>query len=198
MFIAVGLSFLSCLQAYISHELPRGVITIHPPVFFKRHNFSGHIFQKRFRTLLGYSLPHLLVNKFQKHVALRWICIEKSDVSRRRWLPPPPSTSQLLDKIGTKFQRLAHVFGGKVSNNTIGNTVRRNQTSEIQDGGLQSGNTYILTCRQDSNEIPTAIPMFLGGKISNGTIGNAVRRNQKSEIQDGGLQSGNTYTLTCI
>jgi len=43
----------------------------HPPVFFKRHIFSVHIFQKRFRTPLGYSLSHLLVNKFQKHFAPR-------------------------------------------------------------------------------------------------------------------------------
>jgi len=33
---------------------------------------------------------------------------------------------------------------------------------------------------------------------SNGTIGNTVRRNRKSEIQDGGLQSGNTYRSRII
>jgi hypothetical protein len=32
----------------------------------------------------------------------------------------------------------------------------------MQDGGLQPGNTYISTCRHDSNELLTAIPMFSG------------------------------------
>jgi len=68
--------------------------------------------------------------------------------------------SRLVDMISTKFQRLPLGFRGKVSNGTIGNTVRRNRKSEIQDGGLQSGNTYISTCRHDSNNILTAIPMF--------------------------------------
>jgi len=93
------------------------------------------------------------------------------------WLPPP--RSQLLDKIGTKFQRLPHVFGGKESNGTIGNTVRRNRKSEIQDSGLQSGNTHISTCRHDNNEIPTAMANVFGGKVCNGNIGNTVRRNRK-------------------
>jgi len=35
--------------------------------------------------------------------------------------------------------------------------------------------------------------MFFGGKVSNGTIGNTVLRNRKSEIQDGVLQSGKTF-----
>jgi len=87
--------------------------------------------------------------------------------------------SRLVDMIATKFQRLPHVFGCKESNSTIGNTVRRNRKSEIQDGGLQSGNTYISTCRHDSNEIPTATPYVFGGKVSNGNIGNTVRRNRK-------------------
>jgi len=74
----------------------------------------------------------------------------------------PIPWSQLLDKLGTKFHRLPHVFGDKESNGTIGNTVRRNRKSEIQEGGLQSGNTYISSCRHDSNNILTAIPMFFG------------------------------------
>jgi len=61
--------------------------------------------------------------------------------------------SRLVDMTATKFQRLPYVFGDKVSNGTIGNTVRRNWKSENQDGGLQSGNTYISTCGHDSNNI---------------------------------------------
>jgi len=117
-------------------------------VFFKRH-----IFPRTFFTPLGYSLPHFVVHIFQKHFAPRRICIEKCEVPRE--LPPP--RSHLLDKIGTKFQRLLPCFWG---HGTIGNTVRRNRTSEIQDGGLQSGNTFISTYRHDSNNILTAIPMF--------------------------------------
>jgi len=90
-----------------------------------------------------------------------------------------------------------HVFGDKKSNGTTGNTVRRNRKSEIRDGGLQSGNTHISTCKHDSNEIPTPTPMFSGARYPNGTIGNTVRRNRKSEIHDGGLQSGNAYISTC-
>jgi len=90
-----------------------------------------------------------------------------------------PSRSQLLDKIGTKFQRLPPCFRGKESNGTIGNTVRRNRKSEIQDGGLQSGNTYIWTCKHDSNEIPTATPHVFWGKVSHGDIEYNVRRDRK-------------------
>jgi len=56
------------------------------------------------------------------------------------------------------FNGYPHAFGDKESNSTIGNTVRRKRKSEIQYGGLQSGNTYISTCRHDSNYILTAIP----------------------------------------
>jgi len=74
-----------------------------------------------------------------------------------------PPRSQLIDKIGTKFQRLTrYMFGGKESNGTIGNTVRRYRKSEIQDGGLQSGKTYISTCRHNIIKIITAIRMFSG------------------------------------
>jgi len=66
----------------------------HPPVFSKRHIFSVQCFQKCFRIPLGYSLSHLLVNKFQKHFAPRWICIEKSKVPRGGGYHPP--RSQLL------------------------------------------------------------------------------------------------------
>jgi len=123
-------------------------------VFFKRH-----IFQKRFRKLLGYSLQHLLVHKLKIYFAPRWICIEKSEVPKGGYHPP---RSQLLDKIGTKFQRLPPVFRDKESNCTIGNTFQRYRKSEIQDGGLQSGNTNNSTCRHNSNNILTAIPMFSG------------------------------------
>jgi len=64
--------------------------------------------------------------------------------------------SRLVDMIAMKFQWLPPCFWSKVSNGTIGNTVRRNRKSEIKDGGLQSGNTYISTSRHDSNEMPTA------------------------------------------
>jgi len=60
--------------------------------------------------------------------------------------------------------------GGKESNGTIVNTVRRNRKSEIQDGGLQSGNTYISPCGHDSNNILRVIPMILGSSNSIGLL----------------------------
>jgi len=54
-------------------------------------------------------------------------------------------------------------------------TVRRNRKSEIQDGGLQSGNMYISTCRHDRNGIPTVIPMFSGQVIQYMTARNTMR-----------------------
>jgi len=86
-------------------EQPRGWLP--PHVFFNRHNSSARIFQKRFRTL-----PHLLVHKFQNKFAPTWISIEKSEVPRGTGYHPHPR-SQLLDKIGTKFQQLPLCFQGQ-------------------------------------------------------------------------------------
>jgi len=69
------------VDCHLTLELPRGG-GYHPSVFSKRHIFSVQIFQKRFRIPLGYSLPHLLVNKFQENFAPRSVCIEKSEVPR--------------------------------------------------------------------------------------------------------------------
>jgi len=53
-------------------------------------------------------------------------------------------------------------FDDDHSNGTIGETVRCDRTLKIQDGGLWTFKMYISACTQDSNDIPTAIPMFLG------------------------------------
>ena len=55
---------------------------------------------------------------------------------------------------------------------------------KIQDGGSQTGSTYISASRQDSNSVSTANPIF-GIQQFNGAITNTVRCYRKLEIQDG-------------
>ena len=57
----------------------------------------------------------------------------------------------------------AHVFGVNILNGAIGDTVRCNRMSEIQDGGsITQVHVSQRIYAQDCNEIPTAIPMFSG------------------------------------
>ena len=49
-----------------------------------------------------------------------------------------PLVSQLVDEIGTKFQRLPHVFGVQQLNGSSLDAVRPNRKSEIQHGGPKS------------------------------------------------------------
>ena len=67
----------------------------------------------------------------------------------------------------------------------------------FQDGRRQTGSTYISACRPDSNEIPTATPMFLGSGNTVLVFFNPIRCNRKSEIQHGGRQTGSTYISAC-
>ena len=62
--------------------------------------------------------------------------------------------------IATKFQQLYPCFLDGQPNDTTMKTVRRNQMSEKQDGGRQTGSTYISASRLDSNTVPTATPHF--------------------------------------
>src|SRR5664279_238735 len=59
-----------------------------------------------------------------------------------------------------------HVFGVQELNGDNPNTIRCNRKSEIQDGGRQTGSTFISASIPDSNEIPTATPMFSGSRNS--------------------------------
>src|SRR5664279_4735059 len=59
-----------------------------------------------------------------------------------------------------------HVFGVQELNGDNPNTTRCNRKSEIQDGGRQTGSTYISASIADSNETPTATPMFSGARNS--------------------------------
>ena len=52
------------------------------------------------------------------------------------------------------------VFGVKLFNDAIGNTVKCNRKSEIQHGDSRNASTGISAYTRESNEIPTAIPMF--------------------------------------
>ena len=62
-----------------------------------------------------------------------------------------------------------------------------NPEVRIQYGGLRSGNTNFSTCRQDMNEIATAISMFWGFQLSDGIGCDADQPNRELENQDGGL-----------
>src|SRR5664279_5912564 len=56
---------------------------------------------------------------------------------------PEVVISQLPDKIETKFQRLNRYFWVQELSGTIALTVRHNRKSVFQDGGRQTGSTYI-------------------------------------------------------
>ena len=56
-----------------------------------------------------------------------------------------------------------------------------------QYGGLRSVSTNFSACRQDRNELATAITMFWEVQLSHGIGGEADQPNRRLEIQDGGL-----------
>src|SRR5664279_1027189 len=59
-----------------------------------------------------------------------------------------------------------HVFGVQELNGDNPITALCNWKSEIQDGGRQTGSTYISASIADSNGISTATPMFSGSRNS--------------------------------
>ena len=62
--------------------------------------------------------------------------------------------------------------------------VRRKRSSEIQDGRRHTGSTYNSACRQDTDTIPTATPMFSESRIPTALlwIMSGVRGVQKSKM----------------
>jgi hypothetical protein len=74
---------------------------------------------------------------------------------------PEVLVSRLVDQIAARFQRLPQVFEVQQSNCDIPDIMRCNRKSIIEDGGRQTGNTYISASRQDSNPISTATPRLL-------------------------------------
>ena len=93
---------------------------------------------------------------------------------------------RLLEKIATPFERLTPIFGVLVFNDAISNTVRFNRKSDFQDGGRQTGSTYISASTQYSKTVRTANPSILWVKQLDGDIANTVRCNGKSAFEDGG------------
>ena len=61
-----------------------------------------------------------------------------------------------------------------------------NRKWEIQDGGLQTSNTCKSACKIDSNEIPSAIPMFSEYSYPMEQVKDQTDRNRKRKIQGGG------------
>jgi len=74
----------------------------------------------------------------------------------------------------------SYVFKVHLSNKTTGDFVRvwLNRKWKIQDGGLQTGSTFVTACRQYINEVPTAISVC-EFQLPNKTINNVVRSNWK-------------------
>jgi len=75
------------------------------------------------------------------------------------------------------------VFGVTHSNRTCIDTIRLNwkKIESRKDSGFYTSNTYISVCIQDKNEIPTALPCFLGSVIQAKITesGNKKRPNRK-------------------
>jgi hypothetical protein len=92
-------------------------------------------------------------------------CATEPEVENQRWRLLAASKlevliSQLPDRIATQSQRLPQVFEVQQSNCDIPYIVRCNRKSVIEDGGRQTGSTYISGSRQDSNAISTVTPRF--------------------------------------
>ena len=75
---------------------------------------------------------------------------------------PEVLISQLVDEIETPFQELPLIFRVEQLNSTIVQHTRHKGSPEIQDGGLQTGSTYISACRRDRKAMSRAIPPFSG------------------------------------
>jgi len=115
---------------------------------------------------------------------------------RGGWLPP---RSQLIDKIGTKFQWLPHVFGGKESNGTIGNTVRRtgSQKSKMAASNLEIRISRLVDMIATKFQ---RLPHVLGARYPTVILGIlydvTVSRNSRWRTPDRNLTL-NTYSSAC-
>ena len=61
--------------------------------------------------------------------------------------------------------------GSKFPVGLMGILCDQTESGKIQDGGLQTPNTYISASRLDINEIPTATPVFSGSSFPMGLMG---------------------------
>ena len=108
--------------------------------------------------------------------------------------------SQHVHKIATKFQRPPMLLE---SNKDSGIVVRPNgikPEGENQDGGLETSKNIISAGTQDSNEIPTALPMFLKFSYLINLVAMVYEQrggNQKWKNQDGSLKTSNTCISAC-
>ena len=78
---------------------------------------------------------------------------------------PEVLISQLVDEIEESFQWLPPIFRVEQLNSTIVHYTQHKGSLEIQDGGLQTGSTYISACRRDRNAISRATPHFRGRAV---------------------------------
>jgi len=129
-----------CPKEPLTLKLPRG--SGYNPLCFS----NAIIFHANFSETLPYTSRLLTPTFFGAHISKQF-CSHVNMSEKVKCLGGcyQLPRSQFPDKIGTKCPVLwgIHVLWGMESNGTIENTVRRNRKLEIQDGGLQSGNTNI-------------------------------------------------------
>ena len=81
-------------------------------------------------------------------------------VSRGVKVPPRVISGSITGR--NKIPTVTPIFGVEQLIGTIVHYTRHKGSPEIQDGGLQTGSTYISTYRRDRNAISRAIPHFRG------------------------------------
>ena len=70
--------------------------------------------------------------------------------------------------------------------------------SEIQHDGLKRGNTNSSSCIRHSCKIPETKNMYIKVKKFRWAVSHIVQPKRISAIQNGGLQTENTYISVCI
>ena len=111
--------------------------------------------------------------------------------------------SQHVHKIATKFQRPPMLLESSYPINIVEllyDQTGGNQKGKNQDGGLETSKNSISACTQDSNVIPTALPMFWEFSYPINLVAMVYEQrggNRKWKNQDGGLKTSNTCISAC-
>ena len=79
---------------------------------------------------------------------------------------PEVLISQLVDEIETPFQELPPIFGVEQLNGTIVHYTRHKGSPEIQDGGLQTGRTYISQLVDEIEKPCQGLPPMFRGRVT--------------------------------
>ena len=91
--------------------------------------------------------PHMVILFLHTYLVIRGVKV-----------PPRVISGSITD--GNKIPKVTSIFGVEQPNGTIVHYTRHKGSRKIQDGGLETGNTYISACRQDRIAILRATPHF--------------------------------------